>query len=251
MRGQGVGISRILTSRLTSLEQERTCAKARRAKVHLPHLSPAVEHVLDCEAASKTLQVMCKIIAHSLLLPCNRLCTGSVAPPVCGMGCRGCQNEKSAMPQPKLLDQVRTTAALRHLSPRTTEAYAHWIKRFILFHNKRHPVEMGAPDVRVFLSHLATSLKVSASTQNQALNALAFLYHQVLQRELGEIGEIPRTKRPKNLPVVFPPAEVRNVLNNLTGTQHLMASLLYGSGLRLTECIRNQAVEQNLAGCRP
>jgi site-specific recombinase XerD len=96
---------------------------------------------------------------------------------------------------------------------------------------------MGAPEVHVFLSHLAQILKVSASTQNQALNAIAFLYHQVLQREMGEIGELPRAKRAKHLPVVFSPDEVRKVLCNLTGTENLMASLLYGSGLRLTECI--------------
>ena len=141
------------------------------------------------------------------------------------------------MSGPTLLDQVRTTAALRHLSPRTADAYTHWIRRFILFHNKRHPLEMRAPEVHMFLSHLAQTLKVSASTQNQALNAVAFLYHQVLQRELGEIGELPRARRPKTLPVVFFSAEVRKVLSNLTGTEYLMASLLYGSGLRLTEGI--------------
>jgi integron integrase len=140
------------------------------------------------------------------------------------------------MPPAKLLDQVTTTAALRHLSPRTTEAYRHWIKRFILFHNKKHPLEMAAPEVHAFLSHLAQTLRVSASTQNQALNAIAFLYHQVLHREIGEINELPRARRPKHLPVVFSPDEVRKVLSNLAGTEHLMASLLYGSGLRLTEC---------------
>jgi len=141
------------------------------------------------------------------------------------------------MDKPKLLDQVRTTAALRHLSPRTSEAYAHWIRRFILFHNKSHPLQMGAPEVHAFLSHLAQVLKVSASTQNQALNAIAFLYHQVLRRDLGEIRTFPRAKRPKHLPVVFSASEIHKVLANLTGTEHLMASLLYGSGLRLTECV--------------
>lgn len=140
------------------------------------------------------------------------------------------------MNKPTLLDQVRTTAALRHLSPRTIEAYTYWIKRFIIFHNKRHPLEMGPPDVHLFLSHLAQVGKVSASTQNQALNAIAFLYHQVLGRELGDIGSFPRAKRPIHLPVVFSPAETQKVLRNLTGPEHLMACLLYGSGLRLTEC---------------
>ena len=141
------------------------------------------------------------------------------------------------MPPPKLLDQVRTVAALRHLSPRTVEAYTHWIRRFILFHKKKHPLTMGAPEVHSFLSHLALSLKVSASTQNQALNAIAFLYHQVLQRELGELDQIPRAKRPKRLPVVFSPTEVRQVLSTMSGTEHLMASILYGTGLRLSECV--------------
>lgn len=141
------------------------------------------------------------------------------------------------MSQPKLMDLVRTTAALRHLSPKTVEAYSHWIKRFIRFHNTRHPLSMGTPEVHRFLAHLATDLKVSASTQNQALNALTFLYRQVLNRELGTIGELPRAIRPKRLPVVFSPSEVRTVLSFLHGTEHLMASLLYGTGLRLSECI--------------
>jgi hypothetical protein len=95
---------------------------------------------------------------------------------------------------------------------------------------------MGPPDVHLFLSHLAQVGKVSASTQNQALNAIAFLYHQVLGRELGDIGSFPRANRPVHLPVVFSPAEIQKVLRNLTGPEHLMACLLYGSGLRLTEC---------------
>jgi integron integrase len=141
------------------------------------------------------------------------------------------------MPPPKLLDQVRTVAALRHLSPRTVEAYTQWIKRFILFHHKKHPRTMGAHDVHAFLAYLAQSLNVSASTQNQALNAIAFLYHQVLQLDLGEIGNIPRAKRPKRLPVVFSPAEIQKVLSTMSGTELLMASLLYGTGLRLSECV--------------
>lgn len=140
------------------------------------------------------------------------------------------------MGTPKLLDQVKNIAALRHLSPRTSETYCQWIKRFILFHHKKHPMEMGAADVHLFLSHLAQVLKVSASTQNQALNAIAFLYHQVLGQELGEIGEIPRARRPKRLPVVFSSAEVMSLLEHLSGPEHLMAGLLFGSGLRLTEC---------------
>ena len=154
------------------------------------------------------------------------------------------------MPPPKLLEQVRTLAALRHLSPRTVEAYTHWIKRFILFHNKKHPLTMGAPEIHAFLAHLAQSLNVSASTQNQALNAIAFLYRQVLQLDFGEIGDIPRAKRPKRLPVIFSPAEVRLVLSHLHGTELLMASILYGAGLRLTECtslrVKDLDFNQNL-----
>jgi integron integrase len=141
------------------------------------------------------------------------------------------------MKKPRLLDQVRTTAALRHLSARTAEAYTYWIKRFILFHNKKHPLEMGTPQIHTFLSYLAQELGVSASTQNQALNAIAFLYQQVLQRTMGDIGTLPRAKRPKHIPVVFSPSEVQKILSKLAGTELLMTSLLYGSGLRLTECV--------------
>jgi len=153
------------------------------------------------------------------------------------MDCKCHLKRKLPMSQPKLLDLVRTAAALRHFSPRTIEAYTHWIKRFILFHDKKHPLTMGGVEVRRFLAYLATDLKVSASTQNQALNAIVFLYRQVLNRELGEIGEIPHAIRPKRLPVVFSPTEVRAVLAFLHGNELLMASLLYGTGLRLSECL--------------
>ena len=122
------------------------------------------------------------------------------------------------MPPPKLIDQVHTTAALRHLSLRPVEAYTRWLKRFILFHHKKHPLTIGAYVVHAFLAHLAQPLNVSASTQNQALNAIAFLYRQVLQHDLGAIDNIPRAKRPKRLPVVFSPAEIRLVLSNMSGT---------------------------------
>ncbi len=141
------------------------------------------------------------------------------------------------MPETKLLDRVRNLAALRHLSPRTTEAYLYWIKRFILYFNKRHPLEMGPAEVHRFLSYLTQSRNVAASTQNQALNAIAFLYQQVLGRDLGEIGQLPRAKTPKRLPVVFSRDEISRVLNALPQPERLMASLLYGSGLRLTECV--------------
>ncbi len=166
------------------------------------------------------------------------------------MGCIRDHSDERTMSQPNLLDQVRTLAALRHLSPRTIEAYTSWIKRFILFHKKRHPSTMGAPEVYTFLAYLAQSLNVSASTQNQALNAIAFLYQQVLQLDLGEIGEIPRAKPPKRLPVPCFRTEAKLVLTHLHGTELLMASILYGTGLRLTECttlrIKDLDFNQNL-----
>jgi integron integrase len=142
------------------------------------------------------------------------------------------------MSSPKLLDQVRTVARVRHLSPRTEKAYAQWIKRFILFHKKRHPAEMAEPEIREFLAHLAVDLLVSASTQTVALSALLFLYRDVLKRDLPYISDIERAKRSKPLPVVFSRAEVQAVLARLDGVNHLIASLLYGAGLRLMEGIR-------------
>ncbi len=138
--------------------------------------------------------------------------------------------------KPRLLDQVRERIRFLHYSIRTEEAYIGWIRRFILFHGKRHPREMGAPEVEAFLSDLATQGRVTASTQNQALSAILFLYRQVLGIELPWMEGIKRAKRPSRLPVVMTPAEVRAVLARLDGRDHLMASLLYGSGLRLMEC---------------
>ncbi|MGH8523839.1 MAG: integron integrase [Gammaproteobacteria bacterium] len=145
---------------------------------------------------------------------------------------------KSPAPRPRLLDQVRDVVRRRHYSIRTEQAYIHWIKRFILFHGKRHPRQMGAREVEAFLTHLAVAQKVSASTQNQALNALVFLYHHVLLQELGTIENVERAKRPVRLPVVLTVEEVRAVLAELKGSVWLMAGLLYGSGLRLMECLR-------------
>ncbi len=138
--------------------------------------------------------------------------------------------------KPKLLDQVRQLMRLRHYSLRTEEAYLGWIRRYILFHGKRHPRELDEKHVSEFLSSLAINGGVAASTQNQALNALLFLYKEVLQRELGFIGNTLRVKRPPKVPVVLSPAEVRAVLSHLDGQYRLMAQLLYGSGLRLLEC---------------
>ncbi len=141
------------------------------------------------------------------------------------------------MSKPKLLDQVRDAIRVKHYSMRTEEAYVHWIKRFIFFHEKRHPLKMGESEVSKFLSHLAVEGKVSASTQNQALSALLFLYQEVLKQELGWINNVKRAKKPSHLPVVFTKEEAKAVLLRLEGTKWLMASLLYGAGLRLMECL--------------
>ena len=138
----------------------------------------------------------------------------------------------------KLLDQVRETARLKHLSRRTEEAYVQWIKRFILFHKKRHPMALGENEVRQFLIYLVQSKYVSSSTQNQALNAIIFLYKQVLNKPLGMFGNIPRGQRTVRLPVVFSHSEAQVILHNLQGIPKLVASLLYGSGLRLLEAVR-------------
>jgi integron integrase len=140
--------------------------------------------------------------------------------------------------KPKLLDLVRQKIRLKHYSIRTEQAYADWIRRFILFHNKRHPASMGVPEIRAFLSHLAVERKVAASTQRQALNAIVFLYREILDQEVGWLGEIEQAKRPERLPVVFSRAEVRALLAHLDGQHWLMASLLYGAGIRLMECVR-------------
>jgi integron integrase len=139
--------------------------------------------------------------------------------------------------QPKLLDQVRTAIRLRRMSYRTEQTYTDWIKRFIIFHHKRHPREMGAPEIQEFLAFLVNERNVAASTQNQALHAILFLYREVLQIELPPVG-LGRAKKEPRLPVVLTSAEVQAVLSRLTGTKWLMASLLYGAGLRLSECLR-------------
>lgn len=139
---------------------------------------------------------------------------------------------------PKLLDEVRIVARLKHYSLKTERAYVNWIKRFILFHHKRHPKEMGEPEIREFLSDLAVRLHVSASTQTVALSALLFLYRDVLKRSLLYIDDIERAKPSRHLPVVFTREEVQAVLTQLSGTNLLLASLLYGAGLRLMEALR-------------
>ena len=136
---------------------------------------------------------------------------------------------------PRLLDQVRDSIRARHMSFRTEETYLYWIRRFIRFHKLRHPREMGATEVEAFLTSLAVDDKVAASTQNQALAAVLFLYREVLQIDLPWLASVIRAKRPIHLPVVMTRAEVQRVLANLSGTEWLIVSLLYGSGMRVTE----------------
>lgn len=140
--------------------------------------------------------------------------------------------------KPKLLDQVRGEIRRRHYSRRTETAYIHWIRRYILFHRVRHPKDMAKPEVEAFLSHLAVDKNVAASTQNQALNAILFLYREVLGVELEWLDSVVRAKKPAKLPVVLTQEEVRQVLEHLQGVKWLVVMLLYGSGLRLLECLR-------------
>jgi site-specific recombinase XerD len=150
---------------------------------------------------------------------------------------------------PRLLDQVRQVLRVRHYALRTEECYVQWIVRFIRFHNKRHPRDMGAAELTQFLTDLAVQGQVSASTQNQALNAIVFLYKQVLEIDLGRFDAI-RANRPKRLPVVLAAEEVAAVLERIDGAAgvfRLMARLLYGSGLRLAECCRLRVKDLQLA----
>lgn len=140
--------------------------------------------------------------------------------------------------KPKLLDQVRQKIRIKHYSIRTEQAYVDWIRRYILYHQKRHPQDMGKPEIEQFLTHLAVERNVAASTQNQALSAILFLYKEVLQQDIGWLDGMEHAKRPARLPVVLTATEVRAVLAYLDGRHRLMANLLYGSGLRLMECVR-------------
>jgi len=139
---------------------------------------------------------------------------------------------------PKLLDRVREAIRTRHYSGRTEKAYVGWIRRYVLFHNKRHPADMGEVEIGQFLSSLALDGKVSASTQNQALSALLFLYREVLHRDVAWVEGVIRARAPRRLPVVLAREEVRAILQEMRGTPKLMALLLYGAGLRLLECAR-------------
>ncbi len=141
-------------------------------------------------------------------------------------------------PKPRLLDQVRERCRVKHYSIRTEKSYCDWIRRYILFHGKRHPSEMGKKEIEEFLTDLAVRGKVAASTQNQALAALLFLYKEILAIELPWLDDVTRARRPAKLPVVLTDDEAKALLAHLDGVHHLVASLLYGSGLRLMEAIR-------------
>lgn len=138
---------------------------------------------------------------------------------------------------PKLLDQVRDRLRARHYSIRTEEAYLYWIRRFIHFHGLRHPQELGVPEIEAFLTHLAVVENVAASTQNQALAALLFLYRDVLHIDLGPVAPV-RAKKPQRLPTVLSRDEIQRIFAHMSGLHLLMARLLYGTGMRLMECLR-------------
>lgn len=142
------------------------------------------------------------------------------------------------MGRSKLLEEVRSVIRLRHYSYRTEKSYVYWIRQFIIFHQRRHPSSMGAQEISDFLTFLARQRRVAASTQNQALSALLFLYKKVLNQEIEFISDIHRAKKPKRIPVVFSKTEVNRILDELSGKYWLAAALMYGAGLRVLECMR-------------
>lgn len=148
---------------------------------------------------------------------------------------------------PKLLDQVRNKLRVKHYSIRTEQSYTDWIKRYILFHGKRHPNELGGQDVESFLTHLAVEGKVAAATQNQAKSAILFLYREVLEVDLPWLDNVTQAKAPKRLPVVLTVIEVQTLLSHLTGTHSLISNLLYGGGLRLMEAVRLRVKDVDFA----
>ena len=159
----------------------------------------------------------------------------------------GGEAQPGSGPQPlRLMDRIRNTLRLGHYSRRTENAYLQWIRRFILFHNKQHPEQMAEAEITKFLTFLAVEKKVSASTQNQALAAILFLYQRVLERQLPWLGEIVHAKRPDRLPVVLSRDETTALLDKLSGAPWLVASLLYGAGLRLLEGLRLRVKDVDL-----
>src|SRR4051812_17617239 len=146
--------------------------------------------------------------------------------------------DPASVPPPRLIVQVRNRIRFRHYSVRTEEAYVHWIRRYVVFHGRRHPRDLGADHITAFLSALANDRDVAPSTQNQALAALLFLYREVLGIDLPGINGVARAKRERRLPVVLTQAEAHALLAGMSGTHALMARLLYGTGLRLMECLQ-------------
>ncbi len=157
------------------------------------------------------------------------------------------QVSRFAPQAPRLLDRLRDVIRAKHYSRRTEKTYRYWVRYFIFFHGKRHPEEMGAAEITSFLNWLASERNVAAATQNQALNALLFLYRHVLERDLPWLEGLVRAKRPVRLPVVLSEAEVRRLLAGLEGVRWLMASLLYGAGLRLQECLQLRVKDVDFA----
>jgi integron integrase len=174
--------------------------------------------------------------AYRAVLDC-----GVAGPPAFG------EPDPASKPQPRLLDRVREAIRARHYSRRTEKTYVAWIKRYIFFHGKRHPAEMGAAEIVQFLTALAVDRKVAASTQNQALGALLFLYRHVLEQDLPWLDDVVRARRPERLPVVLTRDEVRAVIERLDGVPRLMGMLLYGAGLRLLECCRLRVKDLDFA----
>ena len=138
----------------------------------------------------------------------------------------------------ELMGEVRSALRARHYSRRTEQAYCLWVRRFIRFHGLRHPSDMAEPEINAFVTHLAVDEGVSASTQTQALSAILFLYRHVIRREVGALTDLVRAQKPRRLPIVLTADEVKAVLAELEGDKRLMASLMYGAGLRLNECLR-------------
>jgi len=151
--------------------------------------------------------------------------------------------------KPKLLEQVRDRCRVKHYSIRTEKAYSQWIKRYILYHHKRHPREMGKPEIEAFLSHLAVNRNVTPSTQNLALASILFLYREVLEIKLPWMDDVIRAKKQPRLPVVMTPNEVQRVLANMEGKYWLMASMMYGTGMRLMEVIRLRVKDIDFQRC--
>ena len=155
--------------------------------------------------------------------------------------------ETPSTPPQKLLDRVRDAIRLKHYSYRTEQTYVQWIRRFILFHNKRHPQKMSVPEIEAFLTHLAVTENVAASTQNQAFSSLLFLYRHVLEMDLDDRINALRARTSRYLPTVLTPEETKEIIKQMSGVYHLLAILLYGSGLRLQEALQLRVKDLDLS----